>query len=90
MSNSKPFVFQLSEHFDEYKYGVDRQELKYKNTPFSGSVYFCDLSECPEDAIIGRDLFAASDYIEAVRFGLSIARQGYTSIEVENVPWEEE
>lgn len=40
-----------------------------------------NLSECPEDAIIGRDLFDASDYIRAVRFGMELAKAGYDDIE---------
>lgn len=44
-----------------------------------------DLSECPEDAIIGRDLFDGYDYIKAVRYGLSLAEQGYTGIDIDFV-----
>lgn len=40
-----------------------------------------NLNECPEDAIIGRDLFDASDYINAVRFGIELAKNGYDDIE---------
>lgn len=43
-----------------------------------------DLSECPEDAIIGRDLFTAGDYIAALKKGMELAKLGYTSI-VENI-----
>jgi hypothetical protein len=41
----------------------------------------CNLSECPEDAIIGRDLFDAYDYIRAVRYGIELAKQGYDEVE---------
>lgn len=41
----------------------------------------CNLNECPEDAIIGRDLFDANDYIEAVRYGIELAKQGYDEVE---------
>lgn len=43
------------------------------------SVY--NLNECPEDAIIGRDLFDASDYLRAVRYGIELAKQGYDEVE---------
>lgn len=43
------------------------------------SVY--NLNECPEDAIIGRNLFDADDYIKAVRYGMELARQGYDDVE---------
>lgn len=42
-----------------------------------------DLSECPEDAIIGRDLFDGDDYIRTLQLGMELAKQGYTDIDVE-------
>lgn len=45
------------------------------------SVY--NMCECPEDAIIGRDLFDAADYISAVRFGIELAKAGFDALEVE-------
>lgn len=39
-----------------------------------------DLCDCPEDAIIGRDLFDAHQWLEAVRYGMELAKQGYTSV----------
>ena len=42
-----------------------------------------NLNECPEDAIIGGDLFDASDYIKAVRRGIKLAKQGYTDASFE-------
>ena len=40
-----------------------------------------NLNECPEDAIISRDLFDAEDYIKAVKYGITLAQQGYTDVE---------
>lgn len=40
-----------------------------------------NLNECPEDAIIGRDLFDADDYLKAVRYGIELAKQGYDEVE---------
>jgi hypothetical protein len=40
-----------------------------------------NLNECPEDAIIGRDLFDAHDYLKAVRYGIELAKQGYDEVE---------
>ena len=40
-----------------------------------------DLTECPEDATIGRDLFTAHDFIKAVRYGIELAKQGYDEVE---------
>lgn len=43
----------------------------------------CDLSDCPEDAIIGRSLFDANDYIDTLHLGMQLAKEGYDDIEVE-------
>ena len=49
--------------------------------PKNGKVVFSahNLAECPEDAIIGRDIFDAHDWLRAVNFGIELAKQGYTS-----------
>ena len=41
----------------------------------------CDLTECPEDATINRDLFNADDYLRAVRYGIDLAKAGYDQVE---------
>lgn len=41
-----------------------------------------NLYDCPEDAIIGRDLFDANDYINALNKGIELALKGYTSVKV--------
>lgn len=41
-----------------------------------------NLNECPEDAIIGRDLFDGEDYIRAIKFGMELAKKGYTDVEI--------
>lgn len=40
-----------------------------------------DLTECLEDATINRDLFNASDYLRAVRYGIELAKAGYDEVE---------
>ena len=54
------------------------------NSPDSKKFKFSayDLCECPEDATIDRDLFNGYDYLDAIRLGMELAREGYTSIEV--------
>lgn len=66
-----------------------RQEVWSANK--DENVWFCvkDLNDTPEDAIIGRDLFDAIDFIEAVKLGFRIAKLGYDGIEVVEEPWEE-
>lgn len=39
-----------------------------------------NLTECPEDAIIGRDLFNSDDYIRALNKGIELANKGYTKV----------
>lgn len=41
-----------------------------------------NLNECPEDAIIGRDLFTATDCARAIKYGIELAKQGYDDIEI--------
>ncbi len=39
-----------------------------------------NLNECPEDAVIGRDLFDEKDFIKAVKLGMGLAKQGYDDV----------
>ena len=39
-----------------------------------------NLNECPEDAVIGRDLFNEKDFIKAVKLGMELAKQGYDDV----------
>ncbi len=72
-------VLKLYVEEDRYE-GVRYQEVSDElETKFSVS----DLSECPEDAIIGRDLFDADDYLRAVKYGIALAKQGYDDVEYE-------
>lgn len=41
-----------------------------------------DLTECPEDAIIGRDLFDVDDYVGALNKGIELAKAGYDRVEI--------
>lgn len=52
--------------------------------------YVCNLCDCPEDAVIWRDLVSASEWIQAVRYGIGLAEQGFTSIEVSTVEEKDE
>jgi queuine/archaeosine tRNA-ribosyltransferase len=81
MAEQKIKVYGLVEDEDEYG-EVFYQKLYDKEeqvTFFTVS----NLNECPEDAIIGRDLFDAADYIKAVRRGIKLAKQGYTDVSFE-------
>ena len=41
-----------------------------------------DLTDCPEDAIIGRALFDADDYVKALNRGIELAKAGYDRVEI--------
>ena len=81
MTEQKIKIYGLVEDEDEYG-EVFYQKLYDKEeqvTFFTVS----NLNECPEDAIIGRDLFDAADYIKSVRRGIKLAKQGYTDASFE-------
>lgn len=82
---SKPKKFTVISTQDRYEeYRAESQEICELNEDGStGKRIFWvnNLCECPEDAIIGRDLFDASDFINAVEYGMNLAKLGYTDIE---------
>lgn len=51
------------------------------------SVY--NLNECPEDAIISRDLFNAWDFIKTIELGMKLAKEGYTKLDITTAESEE-
>lgn len=48
-----------------------------------------NLNECPEDAIISRDLFDAWDFIKAIELGMKLAKEGYTKLNITTAENEE-
>ena len=66
---------------------VDFQKLEWDHDDFQGNFSVHDLCECPEDAIIGRDLFDVNDFIYAVRFGMDLRDKGYTDLQVTEREW---
>lgn len=75
MTDEKMKVLALVDEEDDW--GMCSQEV-YDGICQLFRVY--DLCDCPEDAIIGRDLFDAHQWLEAVRYGMELAKQGYTSV----------
>ena len=75
-------------HIDKLE-GCTRQELfcETDDVDFYYSVH--NLNECPEDAILGRELFTAEDFVRTMIFGMELANKGYTDI-VLNYDVEEE
>lgn len=85
--SKKPLVLDYSESKDDYE-DVRGQELYNEIEKIDFSVY--NLADCPEDAIIGRDLFTADNYIDALHKGMELAKKGYTDIEINEIESEEE
>lgn len=77
--NGKMYEFQATYQTDndDFAVGVDLFD-KEDNMVFS----VWNLDECPEDAIIGRDLFDEHDFIKAVKLGMKLAQEGYTDCKV--------
>ena len=80
---TKEFLLDAPEGYDYY------YEHHKVTDPDTGKEVFSayNLAECPEDAIIGRDLFDAYDWLRAVEYGMELASQGYADVvlrEVEN------
>lgn len=48
-----------------------------------------NLNECPEDAIISRDLFNAWDFIKAIELGMKLAKEGYVKLNITTAENEE-
>ena len=86
-NSNKTLVLNYSECKNYY--GDIREQDLYNDTE---KIYFSvnNLDECPEDAIIGRDLFTADDYIDTLHKGIELARKGYTEIKINEIESEEE
>ena len=76
---------------EEWGGGIHSQEVSSKDYDhIHYSVY--NMCDCPEDAMIGRDLFSAEDYVDALKLGMKLAEMGYTDIETDynNSAYEED
>ena len=65
--------YRTDDYGDVYSEGIEDK---------THDIYFGvhDLYECPEDAIIGRDLFDSEDYIKALNKGIELAELGYSEV----------
>ena len=70
--------YELTLYQRKEDYDIVFQRLKDENDKTLFTVG--NLNETPEDAIIGRDLFDAGDYLAAVRLGIKLANFGYTDV----------
>ena len=76
----RAYTFSIREQGDMYDTGHHQTVFNKDGSP----VYEVqNLNDCPEDAIIGRKLVDAIDYIQAVQYGINLAKLGY-----DGVAWE--
>lgn len=66
-------VIDITEDYFRYQ---ELYDLDTEKCIFSVS----DLYECPEDAIIGRDLTDAGNIIDFIELGMKYAKEGYSEI----------
>lgn len=82
---SNVLELKVSSKIDDYASLLEAQMVTCKQEPVT---YFVqNLDQCPEDAIIDRDLFSAEDYIAALKLGMKLRDMGYDDIRVE---WEDD
>lgn len=87
MMKLKEFELKVTERENKYD-GVTMQKVWSDNEDEKVSFSVYNLSECSEDAIIGRSLFDAGDFIGTVKLGFRIAKRGYDKITVTDVPYD--
>lgn len=73
-----------NEEFDEYEGVVESQELLDPDDDMRLVFDVRNFTYCPEDAIVERGLFNASDYIKALNKGIELAKAGYDRVEIED------
>lgn len=78
----KKYVCQ--EEFDDYEGVVESQELLDPDDDMRLVFDVRNFTFCPEDAIVERGLFNASDYIGALNKGIELAKAGYDRVEIED------
>lgn len=66
---------------DDWTDGIYGQKVYDADT---GKVVYevYNLTDCPEDAVIYRDLISASEYVDILRQGIELAKQGFDDIEL--------
>lgn len=77
MNNEKILGLRIKVYEDDFG-DVRGEEIEKNEENISFSVF--NLDECPEDAIIGRNLFTTDDYISALNQGIELAKKGYTGV----------
>lgn len=69
----------VNEELDDYDNLIYFQEVFCEDEP-QVRYSVCNLTDCPEDAIIGRSLVSAEKYIKILELGMALGRKGYDYI----------
>lgn len=77
MRKMKNLNITVYDYEDEYD---DHVQFTGGNTEDDISFYAKDLTDCPEDATLDRDLFSVYDYVEAIKLGIELGKKGYDNI----------
>lgn len=76
----KLYPIKRKDYYDNYEERITSQTLSWDYDDFKGRFHVHDMYDCPEDCIIGRDLFTADDFLYAIRLGMALAQKGYDNI----------
>ena len=76
--DSEVLIIKLFQEIDEYEDMVTYQEINDMENDIHFSVG--NLSWQPEDAIIGRSLFDANDFVRALNKGIELANKGIKQV----------
>ena len=78
----KPFEVTIMWESDS-ELGDDYPRIQHLEDSAGNLLYdVCNLTDCPEDAIILRSLVSAEEIVEFIELGMKLASEGYTSIHV--------
>lgn len=69
----------INEEEDDYESMIYAQEVSCEDEP-QVRYSVCNLTDCSEDAIIGRDLVSAERYIKILELGMTLGRKGYDCV----------
>lgn len=81
----KTLTLKVYEEIDRYDDYIRGHKIYCNEDGVSIDFSAYNLNECPEDAIIGRGLFSAYDYIKALNKGIKLAKMGYDQVVSETV-----
>lgn len=69
----------INEEEDDYGSMIYAQDVSCEDEP-QVRYFVYNLTDCPEDAIIGRDLVSAEEYLKILELGMALGRKGYDCV----------